>query len=355
MQINKSLFLPVFIFLCSCNDPASISGPETASNIKSDWISNAFQCLTSGKYPRIKAVAWWHENFDNSYLRIDSSPESLEAYKSEVSSGIFITEAVFKNNKLSAPENGIYHAAYPDFGGTEDIVAAERINAFTGLIEKDIVWAYFSNNWYDNILFPKTAVTTIHNTGKIPFIRMMARSNFDEGGPDPAYTMQRIIDGDFDEALHEWAKKARATNIPLLVEFGTEMNGDWFPWNGKYNGGGETSNYGDVELTDGPERFVDAYKHIIDICNENNAGNITWFFHIDAYGQPDKPWNNFANYYPGDDYIDWIGVSVYGPQEPNEDFQSFDEIMGDVYPQLTDLSNKPLAILEIAITELGDE
>ncbi len=97
-------------------------------------------------------------------------------------------------------------------------------------------------------------------------------------GPDPNYTMQKIINGDFDTELTQWAIDAANTNIPLLVEFGAEVNGNWFPWNGQYNGAGETTGYGDTNLPDGPERFRDAYRHIIDICNTNGANNITCFF-----------------------------------------------------------------------------
>lgn len=180
---------------------------------------------------------------------------------------------------------------------------------------------------------------------------MMPRSNFDEGGPDPIYTMQKIIDGDFDTELIQWAIDASSMDYPLLVEFGTEVNGNWFPWNGQYNGGAETQNYGSPLLADGPERFKDAYRHIIDICNANGADNITWFFHVDAYSEPDEDWNSMANYYPGGNYIDWIGVSVYGPQEPGDEYQDFTEIMNDTYPSLSALTDKPIAILEFAITE----
>ena len=182
---------------------------------------------------------------------------------------------------------------------------------------------------------------------------MMPRTNFDEGGPDPNYTMQKIIDGDFDTELTQWAIDAKNTNTPLLVEFGTEVNGDWFPWNGKYNGADEKISYGDPNLYDGAERFRDAYRHVIDICNNQAANNITWFFHVDAYGNPDLDWNKIENYYPGDDYIDWLGVSIYGPQESNDDYQEFSEILNDIYPKLTALSDKPIAVLEFAITELN--
>jgi hypothetical protein len=346
--VHKLIILSLLVVLFSCRK----SGEGPAGNKKALWIEHTFLTLNSGSYPRVKAVSWWHEDFDHSELRIDSSPESLEVYKSGVANPLFLTTAVFNGNKLSEPSSGIYHAAFPDFGGTEDMVTAQRISDFETLAGKEIVWAYFSNNWYDSIRFPAEAVSIIHTAGKVPFIRLMARSDFEEGGPDPRYTMQRIIDGDFDMELSRWAEEAAQTEISLLAEFGTEVNGDWFPWNGSYNGGGETSGYGDPALPDGPERFRDAYRHIIDICRTNGADNITWFFHVDAYSRPDVTWNAIENYYPGDDYIDWLGVSIYGPQEAGDEYQEFEEILNDIYPALTVLSDKPLAILEFGITEM---
>ncbi len=348
----KILYIVILATLLSCSKDDSES-VKTEENIKAKWIENAFKSLESNKYPRIKAISWWHENFDNSLLKVNSSQESLTAYKNGVSSSVFITNANITSNKLIAPEYGIYHSAYPDFGGTEDVVSEKRIKDFETLVNKDIVWAYFSNNWYDNIKFPTINVNTIKESGKIPFIRMMPRTNFDEGGPDPNYTMQKIINGDFDSSLTQWAIDASNTNIPLLVEFGTEVNGNWFPWNGQYNGAGETIGYGDSSSYDGAERFRDAYRHIIDICNTNGADNITWFFHVDAYSEPDETWNTIENYYPGDNYIDWLGVSVYGPQDSSEDYQEFSEILDHVYPTLCNLSDKPIAILEFAITEMN--
>lgn len=342
MRWITALTIVLSIFSCRENQ---------TPNQKAVWIIQAFESLESNDYPKIKAISWWHEDFDESRLTINSSPESLAAYQKGVTSTTFLTTPIFANDKLVA-NTGIYHAAYPDFGGTEDVVDSQRITSFEALVNKEIVWAYFSNNWYNNIHFPATEVATIKSTGRIPFIRMMPRTNFDEGGPDPNYSLQKIIDGEYDNELTQWALDAAASQMPLLVEFGTEINGNWFSWNGQYQGGGETAGYGDPLLADGPERFRDAYRHIVDVCNAQNAHNITWFFHVDAYSEPNVPWNKIDQYYPGDDYVDWIGVSIYGPQEKGESLQPFDEIMGDVYGQLTALGDKPIAVLEFAITEL---
>ncbi len=328
-------------------------GHELHSHTKAQWITEALFALSNGRYPHIKALAWWNENFDETRLRIDSSKESLRAYQEGIKASVFISQAHIVSKKLQIPPHGtIYHAANPDFGGTEDNVTSERIKSFEALAQKKIVWAYFSNNWYDHIKFPSAEVNTIHNNEKLPFIRLMPRSNFKEGGPDPIYTMQKIIDGKFDKALIEWAMDAKKIGIPLLVEFGTEVNGDWFPWNGSYNGGGIKDLYGDKNNADGPERFRDAYRHIIDLFRRHGVDNITWFFHVNASSYPKETWNEINQYYPGDTYIDWIGISIYGPQTPDEEYRSFSEMLDQVYPEITKISNKPVAILEWGMTEI---
>lgn len=341
------LVLPAVLYSCRKGNR-----PPGAENKKARWITHAFTALAGGRYPAVKAISWWHENFDRSLLKINTSPESLTAYRDGVGASSFITVPNIHADKLVPADSGIYHSAFPDFGSTEDVVTTQRIAEFEALADKKIVWAYFSNNWYDRIRFPLSEVRAIDSAGCIPFIRMMPRTDFKAGGPDPNYTMQKIIDGKFDAELTQWAIDARNTHIPLLVEFGAEANGDWFPWNGQYNGAGETTGYGDSSLPDGPERFRDAYRHIIDICRANGAANITWFFHVNAYSEPDAAWNQLTYYYPGDRYIDWLGVSIYGPQESREPYQDFSEILDDVYPLLTQLSNKPIAIVEFAVTEM---
>jgi beta-mannanase len=254
--------------------------------------------------------------------------------------------------KVIPPPTGAYHSAFPDFGSSEDTVTADRITDFENLVEKKIAWAYFSNNWFEGIQFPATEVRIIHDLGVIPFVRMMPRSNLDRYSADPIYTMQLIINGDFDKDLRGWCQGAREYGGPLMAEFGPEVNGNWFPWSGTYSGGSETKSYGNPSLADGPERFRDAYRHIIDICRSEGAQDITWVFHVNDGSHPQEPWNTMAAYYPGDDYIDWIGVSVYGAGKPGEEWQLFSNLMDTFYPELAAISkNRPLAVLEYGVVD----
>ncbi|MCB0725772.1 MAG: hypothetical protein KDC73_13845 [Ignavibacteriae bacterium] len=254
---------------------------------------------------------------------------------------LFFMASNIYGQKLLPPVNGVYHSAFPDMGPTEDVVSIKNVQEFEILTGKDIMWAYFSDNWFDGINFPYGEADAIRKAGSIPFIRMMPRSDWTEGRQDPVYSLQNIIDGKFDTELRQYAQDAKKFSTPLLIEFGTEMNGDWFPWSGTYN--------------EGPIVFRDAYRHIIDIFNQEGANNVTWFFHVNDYPAPSREGNSLKAYYPGDDYIDWIGVSIYGAQEPGEQYVQFSDVLDDVIAELSDLSpNKPLAILEFgAVDEPG--
>ena len=229
--------------------------------------------------------------------------------------------------KITAPVKGVYQGAFVNFGGVEDEVRVQSINDFESLIGKKMVWAMFSNNWgAEGIKFPEKNVKTIRNLGIIPFIRMMPGPDFREGEIDSKYTLQHIIDGNFDDKLRKWASDAKKIKSPMIVDFGPEMNGDWFPWSGILNGGGKLDGYGDAKHADGHEKFKDAYRHIINLFKKEGAHNITWAFHVfppfekNENNELYKKWNNIKNYYPGDNYIDWIGLASTGPlnQTPME-------------------------------------
>jgi Glycosyl hydrolase family 26 len=256
------------------------------------------------------------------------------------------------NLVLAPPAHGqVYRAAFPGFGGTEDHVSVDRIRRFERLSGSRIAWAYFSNNWFGgHIHFPAEHVREVSRSGAMPFVRMMPRSGYRHGA-DPNFSMQSIADGSWDPELRRWCDGARDAGVPLLVEFGTEVNGDWFPWNGRWNGAGHTDGYGNPHEADGPERFRDAYRRIVDLCRGEGADNITWFFHVDVSGWPHARWNRISSYWPGSRYVDWIGLSDYGPQKPGEPWVSFRRRLDRVYDRVTALGPEPIAMLEYGASE----
>ncbi len=329
---------------------------------KPKWISEALRSITSGRYPQVKAISYWHEKWKNedgiySDLRLNSSNEAAKAYRDGTKHSTFVTTPEYGMVggmfKIEPPLNGIYLAAFPGFGATEDIVTANILNDFETIAGHPVAWAYFSDNWYHGIQFPSFNVAKIKAMGRTPFIRMMMRSQENNPCPDPKYNLQQFIDGKYDKELKKWAQEAKLTGLPMLVEFGTEVNGDWFSWNGRWNGAGETKGFGDPRLADGPERFVAVYRRIVDIFREQEAFNVSWAFHVDAASSPSASWNKASAYWPGEDYVDWVGISVYGPQRADENSApSFQTLLDPIYREMTTLApDKPIAILEWGISE----
>jgi beta-mannanase len=92
--------------------------------------------------------------------------------------------------------------------------------------------------------------------------------------------------------------------------------------------------YGDLNVPDGPERYRDAYRHVHNLAAPL-APNIAWVWNPNARNWPlasVAPWNDYNEYYPGDDYVDWVGLDGYnwGPNSGNGygRWVSFDEMFG---------------------------
>jgi hypothetical protein len=249
----------------------------------------------------------------------------------------------------SPPDGFLYHGVFPGGRtGEEDDIIPDDLISYEQAVGKDAAWVYFSNNWFKGREFPTETAEWISDRGSIPYIRLMLRHDLKYDGEDTTYSLQNILDGRFDEELHAWCAQAREFGRQLLVEYGTEVNSDSFVWSGIANGGGIADGYGDPSFPDGPERFRDTYRHIIQICREQGATNITWVFHIDSANHPDENWNRVENYYPGDEWIDWIGVSIYGANRPDSTyFDVFSLRLDAIYQQIAGFApDKPVIIAE---------
>jgi len=246
------------------------------------------------------------------------------------------------------PEKHLYHGVFPS-GGENVVVSPEALQEYESAAGKQAAWVYFSHFWFDDKAFPLETARWIRQTGSVPYLRLMMQSYFKSHRNEPLYTLQNILAGEFDKDLRAWCQTARDFGTPLIAEYGTEVNSDSFPWSGVYNGGGQTDGYGNINLPDGPERFRDAYRHIIRLCRESGADNITWVFHAGGKSYPNQEWNAFENYYPGDEWIDWLGFSAYGTHTPfSMYYGSFRSEIENTYPRMIKMApEKPIIVAEM--------
>jgi hypothetical protein len=241
------------------------------------------------------------------------------------------------------PSGAYYHGVYPGQKNLEEYqITPAALDAYEQAVGRKVAWVYFSNDWFASRAFPLATAQWIRSRNAVPFIRLMLRSSSETYVAEPLYSLEAILRGDFDSDLKAWGQAAKAFGTPVLVEWGTEVNGQWFSWSGRWNGG----------PTLGPQRFRDTYRHIVQTIKSVGADNLTWVWHVDAYDDPEAEWNRLENYYPGHDVVDWIGVSVYGAQEPAENnTQTFADGMNSVMPRLARLApDKPVVVTEFAVT-----
>jgi beta-mannanase len=124
------------------------------------------------------------------------------------------------------------------------------------------------------------------------------------------------------------------------------MNGNWYPWDGSHNGANQTAT----------AKYVSAFRHIHDVFTGAGANNVLWVFSPNCDSVPGDSWNQWANYYPGDSYVDWMGVDGYnwGNVQTTSTWRSFSAIFSTIYSGLA-AKGKPIIIPETASAEGGGD
>ncbi|MDX6743527.1 glycoside hydrolase family 26 protein [Actinocorallia sp. A-T 12471] len=176
-------------------------------------------------------------------------------------------------------------------------------------------------------------------------------------------TLKDFVDGKYDADIEAYAAEVKASNIPLAYSWGHEMNGWWYPWgycskSGEFTGTGTKKDPEDIgdackgeSKENTPEDFVAAWRHIHDIFTKVGVGNVIWVWSPNtAQGEGLPPVKEF---YPGDEYVDWIGVSGYMykvKNEPKDEPGIFMDVFGPLYKELRTFTEKPVVIAETGST-----
>ncbi len=178
--------------------------------------------------------------------------------------------------------------------------------------------------------YPKGPNACITKRGATPIISLELWSWHD--GERGSY-LSAITTGKYDPFLRQWARDAKADGRRVLLRFGFEFNGNWFGWCGD------------------PEAFKKAWRHAHDLFREVGADNVEWLWSPNVVSCPDKPGNAIPLYYPGDDYVDWVGVDGYNFGEHHDEWhgwQSFDDVFSATLNDLhARYAGKPIMVSEL--------
>lgn len=253
---------------------------------------------------------------------------------------------------LAVPDQGAYTGAYVDFGEGEDDVTLEALEKFEKLVGKHQAIVAFGNFWGEHEFSVKNA-RIVSRYGAIPLIFWSPWDKpYAENKLPNSYNLYNILNGMCDAYIDKWAESVRDFGKPLLVAWGIEMNGIWFPWSGYYYGGGQKNPDSEAREAIGPEIYKQAYRYVVDRVRAKGAKNIQWVFHVNNASWPSEDWNTYAGYYPGPEYVDWLGLSVYGKISKSWDWGSFTDVFHRAYDEIIRLDpSKPVMVAEWGVGE----
>ena len=114
--------------------------------------------------------------------------------------GVFVLNAQ-SASVLPPPAGKLYHGCY--WGGvgtnthdpTEHDVTPAEIARYEEAVGAKTAWIYFSNNWFESRKFPVEMCGWIRDLGKIPYVRLMLRSDVDQKHGEKTFSLQKIIAG----------------------------------------------------------------------------------------------------------------------------------------------------------------
>ncbi|MGI8584616.1 MAG: glycoside hydrolase family 26 protein [Chitinophagaceae bacterium] len=241
---------------------------------------------------------------------------------------------------------------YPDtiFLGAYDNNTAESYESIVALEDSlktnlPIIQLYTAWGSKKEQVFPLLRAQAIYDLGSIPMITWEpwlndfdtekypvnpSLDNVNRGG------MKAVANGKYDGYIDSWAIDARDFNAPIFLRFGHEMNDPYrYPWGPQYNK---------------PQDYIAAWKHITDRFRKIGANNVIWIW------SPHPAYLTYEQYYPGNDYVDWIGIGAlnYGTVETWSKWWSFDEIIRGFYTTVSHYE-KPMMISEFGSLEVGGD
>ncbi|MDQ2933086.1 MAG: hypothetical protein M3Q80_01770 [bacterium] len=181
--------------------------------------------------------------------------------------------------------------------------------------------------------FPFYLTTNVGKQGKTLLIYWEPHMGYDQ-----------INNGSQDAYILQFAKDAQLYGYPVILAPFIEMNLNETPWG--YGVNGNT-----------PEKFQTAWKRMHNLFA--GVTNVKFAIGYNNVSVPNVVGNRYVDYYPGDAYVDFVGVDGFNFNNPWKTFsQTFDMAMAEA-----GVFNKPVYILSTAsaagtekaawITELG--
>lgn len=130
--------------------------------------------------------------------------------------------------------------------------------------------------------------------------------------------LERLADGTYDEHIDRLGDFIKASERPVFLRIGYEFDGQW----NRYE----------------PQKYIPAFQHIVDRLRETGVDNFASVWQSASYVGGTFMNRPFTDWYPGDEYVDWMGLSYF----------IYDKEIHDAFLAFAREHNKPVMVAEAA-------
>ena len=194
--------------------------------------------------------------------------------------------------------------------------------------------------------FPTEFMEGNYERGRIVELTYQTTTNNNEDmfARTPFLDMYR---GECDDEIRRFARDAAAWGRPFLFRLNNEMNSDW------------TSYSGVVNMAD-PQLYIDVWQRFYRIFREEGVDNCLWIYNPNDRNAPPSKWNDSLAYYPGNEYVQLLGVTGYNNgtyyTQWNEQWRGFTTIYDEIWNLYSPhFSRFPWIITEFASSSYGGD
>lgn len=233
--------------------------------------------------------------------------------------------AEVKDHRMIVPPDGrCYHGAALQMYATFD----HEFNDFQTATGKKIAVLH----WFTSALNPegqpvhydaaqRKFLTRCRELGVIPCINYAFAS--DKG---ISVAFDRYTRGEMDRQLREMANLFLEYGEPVMLSINHEMNGNWYSWSaGRKHKNEETAVAGEEGAAAQPlapeavfKGYIESWRYVHDFLRKAGCKNVAFCFVVSggAFANPKTTPYHYSRYYPGDDYVDWLGFDTYNNSSP---------------------------------------
>ena len=218
--------------------------------------------------------------------------------------------------------------------GCQEIAALPNFNQQNGKA-LSILHVYTPFNTTANPLsssVPLQTLTNIRANGSVPLI------DWNCTDPHDTNSLATINSGADDNYITAYAQTLKSFGSPVFLRWYWEMN---LSDPSNINCGGFDTNGSNA----GSTAYKAAWIHIWNIFHQQGATNVAFVWCPSVHNTISASITTYAQYYPGANYVDWIGVDGY--DRSPVDASDFSSIFGTYYSTYSN-QNKPIMVAETA-------